>query len=154
MKLSNLAANKFIWSWIATRLLECSVATSRRPSILSSMMWKALGGTNEDDNALLLPRPPPCLGGGCYPFASISVSTGGDSSSSSTCSSPGIRILLLRIVWELMEGVEVIRLMCYGVSTPFSWRVLIIRLGRTSFDLEVVFVASVMMLYKCAPMSM
>ena len=58
---------------------------------------KASRRTNDDDDAFLLPRPPPCLGKDCCPSTSISVSTGGASSVSSACSSPGSRTLLLRI---------------------------------------------------------
>ena len=53
------------------------------------VICKASGGTDEDDDAPLLPRPPPQLGGGCYPSTSVFVSTGGSSLGTSACSSLG-----------------------------------------------------------------
>ena len=121
---------------------------------IKSIIWKASGRNDDDDDAPLLPRPSPCLGRGCCSFTLVSISAGGASLVSSACSSLGIRILLLRIIWESMGGVGGIRPMCCGVYTPLLWRILIIKFGTISFDLKVVFVDSTMMLYKCALMSM
>ena len=126
-------------------LSECSVWTSLKPSILSRMIWKEFGGTDEDDEALLLPLPPPlCEEDGC-PSASVSVSIGCSYSISTSSSSPERRTWLLVIVRAMIARGTGMRLMSWGVSTPFSWRILIIRLGRISFGLEVVLVTLAMM---------
>ena len=125
-----------IWSWMVVSLLECSVWTSLRPKILSRIIWKVSRGIDEDNEALFLPWPPPLLEEDSCPSTSVSMSAGGACSGSSSSSSPGRWTLLLRIVWELMEGGTLIRLISYGVSTPFSWRILIIKLGRRSFALR------------------
>ena len=143
MKLSNLVVSKLIWSWMVVSLLECSVWTFLKPSILSRMIWKASGGIDEDKALLLLPQLLEVDG---WPSASVSVSIGSPCARSTSSSSLGRRILILLILIALIAGREGMRLISWGVSTPFAWRILMIRLGKISFALEDVLVSSAMML--------
>ena len=153
VKLSNLVVSKLIWSWMVVSLLECSVSPSFRPSILSRMIWKASRGTAENE-ALLLPlRPPLCEDDGC-PSASVSVSIGYSCAGSTSSLSLERWTLLFVIVRALIARGVGMRVMSWGVSTPFSWRILMIRLGRISLGLEVVLVALARMENRWAPMSM
>ena len=104
------------------------------------MIWNALGGTsNEVEALLLLPR---LLGVEVYPAVTVLVSIWSPSPCSSTFSSLGRRTCILMMVSLLMaEGVGM-RLISYGISTPFTLKSLIRRLGKISLGLEVVLVSS------------
>ena len=118
------------------------------------MIWNAFGGIAEDGEALLLPLPPTLWEeNGCL-SASVLVSIGYSCVGSTSSSSPGRQTLLLIIVKALIARGVGMRLMFWGVSTPFSLRIFMIRLGRISLGLEVVLVASARMENKWAPMSM
>ena len=143
MKLSNFAESKFSCSWILVSLSDCSFWTSRSLSILSRLIWNAFGGTTEDDDAQLL-WPQFHELEGC-PSTSVSVSIGSPCVWSPSSSSPGRCTLIRAIVRAFITRRVGIRLMSWGISTPFAWKSLMRRLGRISFAFEVVLVSSAIM---------
>ena len=143
VKLLNFAKSKFNCSWIVVSLSDCSFWTSRSLSILSRMIWNAFGGTTKDDDAwLLLPRL--CELEGC-PSASVSVSIGYCCVWSPSSSSPGRHTLIHAVVKAFIAGGVDMRLMSWGISTPFAQKSHMRRLGRISFVLEVAIVSSKIM---------
>ena len=142
VKLSNLAKSRFIYPWIAC-LSDCSFWTSRSPSILSRMIWNAFEGIIEDDKGRFLLAQLHELEG--CPFAFASVSIGSPCAWSPSSSSPRWRTLIRAIVRALIAGGLGMRLMSWGISTPFARKSLMNRLGRISFALEVVLVSFAIM---------
>ena len=112
VKLSNLAESKFICSWVAVSLSNCSFWTSRSSSIHSRMIWNASRDTTEDDEAqLLLPQLRELKG---CPSASVSVSIGSPCVWSPSSSLPGRWTLIRAIVRALIAGGVGMRLMSWG----------------------------------------
>ena len=136
LKLLNLAESKLSWSWIAVILSVCSFWTSLNPSILSRMIWNAFKGTSDEVEVLLL--LPWLLDDEACPVANISISIWSPSPWSPSSSSPGRWTCILMIVSLLMaKGVDM-RLISWGMTTPFALKSLIRRLGKISLGLEVV----------------